>query len=175
MSLSQKLAAAIYHLFPKVVDPAGASIVDQEPSGRLADLRGRHCVVVSFRKTGQPIATPVWFGSDGTRLYFRTLTQGYKVRRMRRNPEVWVAPCTTRGKPTGPPFRGKARVLTPEESEYAEAEIQRNFRLGRLAYKRAVRDAEAVYVEVTPLPTKHPEAAPAPDDLALGPEACAAR
>ena len=66
----------------------------------------RYCTVVSFRRDGAPVATPVWFGAATTaRCYFRSLAESYKIRRIRANPRVLVAPCTRRGRPTGSPLR----------------------------------------------------------------------
>lgn len=143
-----------YWLYPRVTEPAGADLAASEPAGTLAAFDGsRHGTVVSFRRDGEPVATPVWIGSGAGRLYFRTLAVGHKVARMRNNPGVLVAPCTSRGRPTGPPMRARARILDDAEGlALAEPAIQANFGVGRRFYQRAVQDAEAVYVELTPAP-----------------------
>jgi PPOX class probable F420-dependent enzyme len=75
---------------------------------------------------------------------------GVKLKRIARNPVVLVAPCTKRGRAVAPPWRGRARILSEEESAEAERRIQANFGAGRRIYKRAIEGAPAVYVEVVP-------------------------
>jgi PPOX class probable F420-dependent enzyme len=152
-SWSRRFAAFTYWLYPRVTKPAGRQLAATTAVGNLADFaESRHCTVVSFRRSGEPVATPVWFGCTDGRLYFRTLAVGHKVARIRTNPEVLVAPCTARGRPTGPPMRATARILNDIEAlSVAEPSIQANFGNGRRVYKHAVRDAEALYVELTPV------------------------
>jgi PPOX class probable F420-dependent enzyme len=151
-SWSRRVATFTYWLYPRVTASAGPEVAATEAAGVLSDFDGsRHGTVVSFRRTGEPVATPVWVGQGGGRLYFRTLAAGHKVGRIRNNPEVLVAPCTPRGRPTGPPMRARARILDDVEGlAVAEPAIQASFRFGRTVYKRVVQDAEALYVELTP-------------------------
>jgi hypothetical protein len=128
----------------------------KEPSltGGFDSLRGhKYCLVVSFKRDGTAVPTPVWFGLDEPgRLYFRTGANVAKVRRIRNEARVLVAPSTVRGKPLGPSIEGTARVLDPEQTEHAEAAIQSNYGLGRRLYERAA-DAVGIdeaYVEIVP-------------------------
>jgi PPOX class probable F420-dependent enzyme len=123
--------------------------------GMFDPLRGhKYALVVTFKRDGSPVPTPIWFGlDDDARLYFRTGADVAKVRRIRANPRVLVAPCTVRGKPLGPSIEGTARVVTAEEKDHAEAAIQSNYGLGRRLYERAAEGVgtEEAYVEVAPL------------------------
>jgi hypothetical protein len=94
--------------------------------------------------------SPVWFGTAGGKVYFLTSPDGYKVKRIRNNPEVRVAPCNSRGKPLGPPFIGKARVVSDDEVAGAERAIHSNYGIGRRIYTALSGRVPAVYVEVTP-------------------------
>lgn len=150
-TLSKRLGLATNRLYPRLVHDAGAALADSVPAGSLDQLAGRkYCTVVTFRQNGTPIATPVWFGIGNGRLYFRSLAAGAKLRRLARNDRVLVAPCSGRGRPLGPPFRGRARVLDGSEAAAAERWIQSNYSLGRRVYEWLIADAEARYVEVTP-------------------------
>ncbi|WP_390623947.1 PPOX class F420-dependent oxidoreductase [Fodinicola feengrottensis] len=71
--------------------------------------RHRYCLLVTYRADGTAVPTPVWFGAAGDRVYVETGIDAYKTRRIRREPAVLVAPCTSRGRPTGPPMAGVAR------------------------------------------------------------------
>jgi hypothetical protein len=69
---------------------------------------------------------------------------------VRREAGVLIAPCTFRGKPTGPPMRGRARILEQaDEQAAAERALEGHYGVGRRLYKR-VRDPalEAAYIEV---------------------------
>jgi uncharacterized protein len=122
--------------------------------GSFDSLRGRkYALVVTFKRDGSAVPTPIWFGLDEQgRMYFRTGAEVAKVKRIRRNPRVLVAPCTLRGKPRGTSVEGTARVLKEEEKEHAEAAIQSNYGLGRRLYERAADavGSDEVYVEVVP-------------------------
>ena len=73
---------------------------------------GRYLSVTSFKRDGTPVATPVWFVSDGERLFAFTDLQSAKVWRIRRDPHVLVAPCRVNGKLRGEPLHAHADVLT---------------------------------------------------------------
>jgi uncharacterized protein len=124
-------------------------------TGSFEPLAGhKYGLIVSFKRDGSGVPTPIWFGLDGEgRLYFRTGAEVAKVKRIQRNPRVLVAPCTVRGKPLGPSIEGTARLLSSEEEkERAEAAIKSNYGMGRRLYESAA-DAvggDEAYVEVSP-------------------------
>ena len=93
----------------------------------------RYISLGTFRKTGAKVATPVWFGEDGDKLYVMTLSKMGKTKRIRNNPQVTVAPCTIRGKVTGPEVAALARILPPEEQAHARQTINRKYLLARLS------------------------------------------
>jgi len=150
-TLSDRFGQATNRLYPHVVHRAGAELSAVPATGGLSLLEGRrYCTIVTFRQSGEPIATPVWFGLGERRLYFRSLAGAAKLRRVARDSKVLVAPCTARGRPLGPPFAGRARILSATEATEAEHRIQANYGAVRRVYERAIRDADARYVEVTP-------------------------
>jgi PPOX class probable F420-dependent enzyme len=119
----------------------------------LSALSGhQNCLLVTFKRDGSPVPTPVWFGIADNKLYVRTESDTAKVKRVRRDSHVRVGPCNTRGKPLGPLTEGRARVLEPDEEPHAEAAIQSNFGKGREVFERMGDrlGVEAVYIEVTP-------------------------
>lgn len=75
----------------------------------------------SYRRNGTPVGTPVNIAVDGDHAYIRTYDAAWKLKRIRRNPEVEIAPSTVRGKPTGPAIRARARILSEGEEEAAVA------------------------------------------------------
>lgn len=92
------------------------------------------------------IATPVWFGEEGDRLYVMTRSDMGKVKRIRNNPKVQVAPCTIRGKITGAEFAATARVLPLEEHAHARQTINRKYLLARISSPWSKADA---FLELT--------------------------
>ena len=102
----------------------------ERPAADLEALfPGKYLNVTSFKRDGTGIATPVWFVSDGARLYALTDLHSGKVRRIRRHPEVLVAPCGASGKLRGRPIPARADVLT------AVSDLDRVQRLLRDRYR----------------------------------------
>jgi PPOX class probable F420-dependent enzyme len=81
--------------------------------------RHKTALLTTFRRDGTPVATPVTVVVDGERAVFRSYDKAWKVKRLRNNPEVEVAPSTAQGKPLGAAIRGRTRLLKGEEAEAA--------------------------------------------------------
>jgi uncharacterized protein len=131
------------------------SAAREEPTAHGFDgLRGhKYCLLISFRRSGEPVPTPVWFGLDTDgRLFVRTEAGAAKVKRIRADSRVRVAPATSRGKPTGPLAAGVARVLPGDDEAHAERALQANYGLGRRLYEGVSEPlgVHTVYLEVTP-------------------------
>ena len=81
------------------------SVTPGRPSTIPDPIRGQKYIsLTTLRKTGVGVATPVWFGEEDGKLYVMTRSDMGKTKRIRNNPQVRVAPCTIRGKVTGPEF-----------------------------------------------------------------------
>jgi PPOX class probable F420-dependent enzyme len=145
---------------------------DAEPTASdFGHLAGhKYALLVTYKRSGEAVPTPVWFGVDERgRLYTRTGKLAAKVKRIRNNPRVRVAPCTVRGVPKGPFAEGTARVIESGEVEHAERAIQSNYGLGRRVYESSAGSMEAFYVEVTPA-ERPTHGTHAPDARDLGQE-----
>jgi len=68
--------------------------------------------IETFRKDGAGVKTPVWFVQDGDRLYVRTVADSWKVRRVRKNPQVKVVSCKAQGQPIGEWVSARAQIIT---------------------------------------------------------------
>ena len=111
----------------------------------------KYCLLVTYKRSGEAVPTPVWFGLSDEKLYVRSEADVGKIKRIRNDPQVRVAPCTARGKPLGPPTEGRARVLDqPGDEEKAEVALQANYGLGRKVYEGVGGASETVYLEITP-------------------------
>jgi uncharacterized protein len=76
----------------------------------------RYLSLETFRKNGQAVRTPVWFaardlGSPKPLLYVYTVGVSGKVKRIRNNPSVRVAPCDIRGGSIGEWSDARAQIL----------------------------------------------------------------
>lgn len=92
------------------------------------------------------MATPVWFGEDGDKLYVMTRSDMGKTKRIRNSPQVTVAACTIRGKVTGPEVAALARILPPEEHAHARQAINRKYWMARLTEPWSKAD---IFLELT--------------------------
>jgi len=90
--------------------------------------------LATFRKNGTAVYTPVWFAEENGKLYIMTRSDSGKYKRIRNNPHVRIAPCTMRGKVTGPEFAATARILPPEDWGSARKSLERKYWLMRLSF-----------------------------------------
>jgi PPOX class probable F420-dependent enzyme len=81
----------------------------------------------TFKKNGDGVKTPVWFAADPAadlsgdeaRLFMYTIGNTGKVKRIRNNPHVKIAPCTIKGDVLGDWFDGKAEIITGDVASQA--------------------------------------------------------
>ena len=134
----------------------GAFAVDDAAAidGDFGPLRGhKHALLVTFRRNGDPMPSPVWFGiDDGGTVYVHTAAEAGKVKRLRNDDRVLLAPATMRGKPVGPSIRGRARILPEAEWPHAEAVLAGAYGRGRQAFTRfaAASGDPPAYLAITP-------------------------
>jgi PPOX class probable F420-dependent enzyme len=152
MGVAEKVADGWNGFLGRIRHPQASEVTEPETTG-FDHLEGyKHCLLVTFRRNGEPAPTPVWFGLGGGKVvYARSEARVGKVKRIRANPRVLVAPCDNRGKPKGPAAEGRARILPAAEEEVAERAIQANFGLGRKMYEGVAMNLgpKGVYIEVT--------------------------
>ena len=73
--------------------------------------------LVTFRRSGDAIRTPVWFAADGGKLYVFSEADAWKVKRLRNDERVRVAACSVRGRVSGDWFEGKGRRIDDDATE----------------------------------------------------------
>jgi uncharacterized protein len=93
--------------------------------------------LTTFRRTGVPVATPVWAAPDGDTLVVWTRADSGKVKRLRHTPRVTVAPCDVRGRTEGAVVDGVAEFVPDAGRPHALAALRRaygvRFQLGYVA------------------------------------------
>jgi PPOX class probable F420-dependent enzyme len=104
------------------------------------------------RKDGTPVLTPVWFAEENGILYIYSLANAGKVKRLRNNPRVRVAPCDMRGKLKGDWVPGRARILTAREAAHGHMLLDKKYGLmkkaGNLFSKLMSRDRVVIAIEL---------------------------
>ena len=85
--------------------------------------------LTTFRRTGVPVATPVWAAPDGHTLVVWTRGDSGKVKRLRHTSRVTVAPCDVRGRPQGAAVDGIADFVPAAERPQALAALRRTYGL----------------------------------------------
>jgi hypothetical protein len=140
-------------------EPRAQSFQDRDAAARVergfAGFAGHtYLRLTTFRRNGLPVNTAVWFVLENNSLYVWTASDSGKVKRIRRHPEVLVAPSTHNGSPRGPVVEGKVRFLAADEEE----RVQRAFEL-KYGWLRSffallwrVRRKQHIYLEITPAP-----------------------
>ncbi len=100
-----------------------------------SEIRGQKYIsLITLRKSGAAVATPVWFGEQDEKLYVMTRSDSGKYKRIRNNPQVRIAPCTIRGKITGPETAATARILPPDAWPAAHKTIKQKYWLTRITF-----------------------------------------
>jgi PPOX class probable F420-dependent enzyme len=110
-------------------------------------------LLTTYKRDDTPVGTAVNIAVEGDLAYFRTWDTAWKLRRIRNNPEVQLAPSTGRGKPTAPPILARARVLEGEDSARAGRLLARKYPAlhGLLVpLDHRLRGNKTMHVELTP-------------------------
>jgi PPOX class probable F420-dependent enzyme len=132
---------------------AGRS-AEQLPTGTLEDIaRRKNALVITFRRDGSPVPTPVWAAVADGRIYVRTERASAKVKRLRREPHALIAPCTREGRILGPPLKVSGRVLELAEEPLAERALRERYGPGRELFERTIDllRVDAAYLAFAPL------------------------
>ena len=109
----------------------------------------------TFRKSGIGVRTPVWFAqapaqsdtvSVPTVFYVYSESGAGKVKRIRNNPKVRVAPCTFRGNLRGAWVEARARICTGEEAACGQQLLRHKYWLKIVGdfFGRLLRHTNAV-------------------------------
>jgi uncharacterized protein len=117
------------------------------PPAFPAELQNqKYLSLATFRKNGLAVQTPIWFAEQDGKIYAMTRNDSGKFKRIRNGPTVRVAPCTMRGKITGPEFPGQARLLPAEQWPQARRLLAAKYWLMRLPFLWSKKN---VFFEIT--------------------------
>lgn len=105
----------------------------------------KYISLATFRRDGTAVYTPVWFGEQGGKLYVMTRNDSGKYKRIRNNAQVKIAPCTMRGKITGPEFAATAGLLPQQDWARARKTINDKYWAARIPF---LWSKQNVYLEI---------------------------
>jgi PPOX class probable F420-dependent enzyme len=86
-------------------------------NGSFDFLDGQQFIALTtYRKSGEPVATPVWFTRQGESLFVYTSASSGKAKRLRKDPRVRLVASDARGTPCSESADGLASF--PAEAEW---------------------------------------------------------
>ena len=83
--------------------------------------------LVTFRKNGTPVTTPVWFATDNAKLYAYSEIDAGKIKRIRSTSKVHVAACNFKGVVSGPVYPATALVLDADQGPFVHGLLNRKY------------------------------------------------
>jgi uncharacterized protein len=90
------------------------------PSDRIFALsKHQYISLETYRKNGKAVTTPVWFTIDDQKILIVTGNKTGKIKRLKNNPKVRVAPSGIRGQPKGEWLTGNAVLADSAQLEHA--------------------------------------------------------
>jgi len=89
----------------------------------------------TFKKSGQGVKTPVWFAEDPStkldsedaKLYVYTIGESGKVKRIRNNASVRIAPCNMRGDVQGDWVAARAEIVSGRDAAHGMQLLNRKY------------------------------------------------
>jgi PPOX class probable F420-dependent enzyme len=134
--------------------PRGArQLADAARTGSVAEVaRAKRTLLITYRRDGTPVPTPVWAAEAGGVFYVRTERAAGKLKRLRNDPRMLIAPCTVRGKPLGAPLEASGRMLAAEQEPRAERALADRYGFGRRLFEATMdlMRVDMCYLEITP-------------------------
>jgi uncharacterized protein len=117
----------------------------------------KYLSLTTYRRDGSPVSTPVWFVVDENRVLVWTSAASWKVKRLRRNPRVRIAPCDVRGNVSGAAVDATARFLPDSEGPRVQRLLRKKYPVARrllswfttlMALARRAPRERAAYLEI---------------------------
>jgi len=110
----------------------------------------------TMRKNGAVVRTPVWFVEKEGALYVITEPGSGKVKRLRRDPHLKIAPCKFNGEVTGEWLSAEARFLDPATYAEINPQFQKKYGIMKFLFELPQvfnkKKAEPAILEIKILP-----------------------
>lgn len=91
--------------------------------------RAKYISLETFRKSGVGVKTPVWFAQKPGQLMYYVYSEADsgKVKRIRNNSKVRIAPCDIRGQVKGEWVEAWARICSGDEVELGQQLLRQKY------------------------------------------------
>jgi uncharacterized protein len=84
-------------------------------------------LLTTFRRNGVGVPTAMWFAHEQGKLYMVTGRTNGKIKRIRNNSRVLLAPCDLMGNMLGPQIEAYAHELPVAQHAYADAILAKKY------------------------------------------------
>ncbi len=109
----------------------------------------------TFRKSGEAVATPVWFAEENGVYYIFSAGEAGKIKRLRNSGRSRMAACTVTGALRGDWVDSEARILPPEEAHLALSALRRKYgiqmRIADIGSKLTGKFNRRAYIAASPI------------------------
>jgi uncharacterized protein len=106
--------------------------------------------LMTLRKNGAQMPTPVWFAEHDGALWVQTGLNAGKVKRIRNTPAVRIAPCDSRGRLKGTWIDAQASIVTETQAAHAQALLLKKYGLIKRLFDLTQRRGYDV-IRITPI------------------------
>jgi PPOX class probable F420-dependent enzyme len=111
--------------------------------------------LITLRKNGVAVPTAMWFAHDQGKLYMVTSATAGKIKRIRNNGRVLLAPCDVGGKVLGEQIEAYAHELPPDQHEYANTLLAtrygEQYEMSALEESTADYEDDETFIEIEPI------------------------
>ena len=116
--------------------PSSTLPAEGEQPGANELAEAPYLSLVTWRRSGQPVATPVWCAPDGDEFFIFSAGDAGKVKRIRGGSAAALATCDVRGRVSSGYVQGTVRILS------SQADIARALAALRRKYGWQMRVAD---------------------------------
>jgi PPOX class probable F420-dependent enzyme len=103
-------------------------------------LQQKYLNLETFRKSGQGVKTPVWFAQNDGAFYVWTQADSGKAKRIRRDGQVKIAPCTVIGELLGTWVDGRATAdASPQAIQHVRKLMQKKYGLAFILFHLMIK------------------------------------
>ncbi|WP_433527086.1 PPOX class F420-dependent oxidoreductase [Nocardia pseudovaccinii] len=89
---------------------------------------GKYAMLTTYKKDGSPVGSPVWLAPRDGRIVVAANADSWKIKRIRRNPNVTLQLCNARGTTMrGDVVDGHAEIIDAPGTQQARALIRKKY------------------------------------------------
>jgi len=114
---------------------------EYRPDNTFSIFEGHHFLsLTTYRKSGEAVATPVWFAQVDNRLYVMTMLASGKAKRIMNTSRVTIAPCDRTGTLLGPSMEAVAHLVSEDGRSAADDAITTKYSEMKKGFDAQLKD-----------------------------------